>query len=48
MANQKKGNLQDFIRLAGGSETQIIDIAHAKHGFFYDITQKPPTLQKIS
>jgi hypothetical protein len=48
MANQKKGNLQDFIRLAGGSETQIIDVAHAKFAYVYDITQKPPTLQKIS
>ncbi len=48
MANQKTGNLQDFIRLAGGSETQIIDIAHVNNGWFYDITQKPPTLQKIS
>jgi len=47
LAQQKQGNLQDFIRLAGGSDTQIIDSTHAKFAYVYDITSKPPKLTLI-
>jgi len=47
LAQQKQGNLQDFIRLAGGSDTQIIDATHAKFAYVYDITSKPPKLTYI-
>lgn len=47
MAEQKTGNLQDFLRLAGGSDKQIIDAAHAKGAKIYDVTVTPPTLTRV-
>ena len=47
MAAKKTGNLQDFIALAGGSDTQIMDAQHALYAYVYDITATPPTLTQL-
>jgi len=47
MAAKKTGNLQDFIALAGGSDTQIMDAQHALYAYVYDIIAKPPTLTQL-
>ena len=47
MAEQKTGNLQDFIRLAGGSDRPILESTHAKFAYIYDVTTTPPTLTQL-
>jgi hypothetical protein len=47
LAQKKTGNLQDFIQIAGGSNTRKIDASQAMFAYVYDITVTPPTLTMV-